>query len=85
VRYALHGDDPLMNLEKEALALPSEARARLADRLVESLENAEGQLASTNCGPLRLSAAKQMRFDKAKFRRFQVQRGFARVRRSLGR
>ena len=28
-------------IEKEALALPSEVRARLADRLVESLEAAE--------------------------------------------
>ena len=41
VRYVLPMPMTLDEIEKEALALPSEARARLADRLVESLENAE--------------------------------------------
>jgi hypothetical protein len=36
-------------IAEEALALPSEARALLADRLVESLESAEASL-SANFG-----------------------------------
>jgi len=73
----------LDEIEKEALALPSEARARLADRLVESLENAEA-----NCiDELWAAEAKRRRNE---VRQGQVQtvpgpEGLARVRRSLGR
>jgi len=70
-------------IEKEALALPSEVRARLADRLVESLKEAE----MNRIDELWASEAKRRRDE---VRRGQVQtisgpEGLARVRRSLGR
>jgi len=70
-------------IEKEALALPSEARARLADRLVESLTAAE----VNHIDELWTAEAKRRRDE---VRQGQVQtipgpEGLARVRRSLGR
>ncbi len=70
-------------LAEEALALPSEQRALLADRLVESLDVAEA------------SRLDQLWASEAKRRRDEVRQGrvetipgdeaLARVRRSLGR
>ena len=82
-RYA--GAVPLSTdqIEKEALGMPSEARARLADRLIESLDAAS------------LSQIDKMWIGEARRRREEVQQGdvkpvpgpegLARVRRSLGR
>jgi len=70
-------------IEKEALALPSEARARLADRLVESLEAAE----DSRIDRLWATEAKRRR-DEVRQGRVQTipgPEGLARVRRSLGR
>ena len=70
-------------IEKEALALPSEARARLADRLVESLEAAEDR----RIDRLWCTEAKRRR-DEVRQGRVQTipgPEGLARVRRSLGR
>ena len=70
-------------IEKEALALPSEARARLADRLVESLEAA----ADSRVDRLWATEAKRRR-DEVRQGRVQTipgPEGLARVRRSLGR
>jgi putative addiction module component (TIGR02574 family) len=73
----------LDEIEKEALALPSEARARLADRLVESLGAAD------------VSRLDELWATEAKRRRDEVREGrvktvpgpegLSRVRRSLGR
>ena len=70
-------------IEREALALPSEERARLADRLVESLTAAE------------VNRIDELWTAEAKRRRDEVRQGrvktisgperLARVRRSLGR
>jgi hypothetical protein len=70
-------------IEREALALPSEVRARLADRLVESLKEAE------------MNRIDELWIREAKRRRDEVRKGevqtisgpeaLARVRRSLGR
>jgi hypothetical protein len=70
-------------IEKEALALPSEARALLADRLVESLETVE------------INRLDKLWATESKRRRDEVHRGrvqtisgpegLARVRRSVGR
>jgi hypothetical protein len=70
-------------IEKEALALPSEVRARLADRLVQSLEAAE----VNRIDKLWVAEAKRRREE---VRQGQVQtipgpEGLARVRRSLRR
>jgi len=70
-------------LEKEALALPGEARAELADRLVESLEAPEfGRI-----DKLWAREAKRRRNEvrKGKVRTVPGPEGLARVRRSLGR
>jgi hypothetical protein len=70
-------------IEEAALALPSEARARLADRLVESLEAAE----TSRNDELWAMAAKRRR-DEVRQGRVQTipgPEGLARVRRSLGR
>ena len=70
-------------IEKEALALPGEARARLADRLVESLEAPE-------FGGIEKLWAAEARRRRDEVRQGKVQtipgpEGLARVRRSLGR
>jgi putative addiction module component (TIGR02574 family) len=70
-------------IEREALALPSEARARLADLLVESLDAAE----ANRIDELWAAEAKRRR-DEVRQGRVQTvpgQEGLARVRRSLGR
>ena len=70
-------------IEKEALALPSEARARLADRLVESLTGTE----VNRIDELWAVEAKRRR-DEVRQGRVQTipgPEGLARVRRSLGR
>lgn len=70
-------------IEREALALPSEARARLADRLVESLTAAE----VSRIDELWAAEAKRRR-DEVRQGRVQTipgPEGLARVRRSLGR
>jgi putative addiction module component (TIGR02574 family) len=70
-------------IEKEALALPGEARARLADRLVESLEAPEfGRIDKL------WSAEAKRRRDEVREGRVKTvpgPEGLARVRRSLGR
>ena len=73
----------LEQIAEEALALPSEARALLADRLVESLDAAE------------INRLDQLWAAEARRRRDEVRQGLvqtipgdealARVRRSLGR
>lgn len=73
----------LEQIEQEAMALPSEARARLADRLVESLDAAE------------INRVDKVWATVAKRRRDEVRQGgvktvlgpegLARVRRSVGR
>ena len=70
-------------IEKEALALPSEARARLADRLVESLEAAE----VNSIDELWAAEAKRRRDEvrQGRVRTIPGPEGLARVRRSLGR
>lgn len=70
-------------IEKEALALPGEARAQLADRLVESLDAAE-------LGQIDKLWATEARRRRDEVRQGKVQtiagpEGLARVRRSLGR
>jgi hypothetical protein len=70
-------------IEKEALALPSEARARLADRLVESLDGA-------GAGYIDKLWATEAKRRRDEVRQGQVEtipgpEGLARVRRSLGR
>ena len=70
-------------IEKEALALPGEGRAQLADRLVESLEAAElGQI-----DKLWANEAKRRRDEvhQGKVQTIPGPEGLARVRRSLGR
>jgi hypothetical protein len=70
-------------IAEEALALPSEARALLADRLVESLDGAE----ANRIDKLWVTAAKRRR-DEVRQRVVQTIPGdeaLARVRRSLGR
>jgi hypothetical protein len=70
-------------IEKEALALPGEARARLADRLVESLGAAD----INRIDELWAAEAKRRR-DEVRQRRVATipgPEGLARVRRSLGR
>ncbi len=70
-------------IEKEALALPGEARARLADRLVESLEAPEfGDIDKLWAGE-----AKRRRDEvrQGKVETIPGPEGLARVRRSLGR
>ncbi len=70
-------------IEKEALALSGEARAQLADLLVESLEAPElGRI-----DKLWVSEAKRRRDQvrKGKVRTVPGAQGLARVRRSLGR
>ncbi len=70
-------------IEKEALALPGEARARLADRLVESLEAPEfGRI-----DKLWAAEAKRRRDEvrQGKVKTIPGPEGLARIRRSLGR
>ena len=83
MRYVLPMPMTLDEIEKEALALPSEARARLADRLVESLENAE----ANRIDELWVAEAKRRR-DEVRQGRVQTipgPEGLARARHSLGR
>ncbi len=70
-------------IEKEALGLPSEARARLADRLVESLEAAE----ISRIDELWASEAKRRRDEvrQGRVRTIPGPEGLKRVQRSLGR
>ena len=70
-------------IEKEALALPGEARARLADRLVESLEAPEFGRIDWLWG----TEAKRRRDEvrQGKVQTIPGPEGLARVRRSLGR
>lgn len=70
-------------IEKEALALPSEARARLADLLVESLDAAE----TSHIDKLWATEAKRRRDEvrQVRVRTIPGEEGLARVRRSLGR
>ena len=70
-------------IEKEALALPSEARARLADRLVESLTAAE----VNRIDELWTAEAKRRRDEvrQGRVKTIPGPEGLARVRRSLGR
>ncbi len=70
-------------IEKEAIALPSEARARLADRLVESLEAAE----VSRIDKLWATEAKRRRDEvrQGQIKTIPGPEGLARVRRSLGR
>ena len=70
-------------IEKEALALSGEARARLADRLVESLE-------APDFGGIDKLWATEAKRRRDEVRQGKVQtipgpEGLARVRRSLGR
>lgn len=70
-------------IEKAALALPGEARARLADHLVESLEAPEfGRI-----DKLWAAEAKRRRDEvrQGRVRTIPGPDGLARVRRSLGR
>ena len=70
-------------IEKEALALPGEDRAKLADRLVESLEAQElGQI-----DKLWAAEARRRRDEvrQGKVKTIPGSEGLARVRRSLGR
>ena len=70
-------------IEKEALALPGEARAKLADRLVESLEAPElGRI-----DKLWAAEAKRRRDEvrQGKVKTIPGPEGLDRVRRSLGR
>lgn len=70
-------------LEKEALALPGEARARLAARLAESLEAPEFGRIDRLWG----AEAKRRRDEvrQGKVQTIPGPEGLARVRRSLGR
>jgi putative addiction module component (TIGR02574 family) len=70
-------------IEKEALALPGEARARLADRLVESLDAPEFGRIDQLWG----AEAKRRRDEvrQGKVQTIPGPEGLARVRRSLGR
>ena len=70
-------------IEREALALPSEERARLADRLVESLTAAE----VTRIDELWAAEAKRRRDEvrQGRVKTISGPKGLARVRRSLGR
>jgi putative addiction module component (TIGR02574 family) len=73
----------LDEIEREALALPSEARARLADRLVESLEATD----ASRIDEIWAAEAKRRR-DEVRHGRVKTipgPEGLARVRRSLGR
>ena len=69
-------------IEKEALALPGEARARLADRLVESLEAPE----FGGIDKLWAAEAKRRRDEvrQGKVQTIPGPEGLARVRRSCG-
>ena len=81
--YSLPMGMRIDEIEKEALALPGEARAQLADRLVESLEAAElGQI-----DKLWAAEAKRRRDEvrEVKVSTIAGPEGLARVRRSLGR
>ena len=70
-------------IEKEALALPSEARALLADRLVESLDAAE----ASHLDELWMAEARRRRDEvrQGGVKTIPGPEGLARVRRSLGR
>ena len=70
-------------IEKEALALPSEERARLADRLVESLDAA----AANEIDKLWITEAKRRRDEvrQGKVKTIPGEEALARVRRSVGR
>lgn len=70
-------------LAAEALALPSEERALLADRLVESLDSAE----ANRLDQLWAAEAKRRRNDvrKGSVETIPGDEALARVRRSLGR
>ena len=67
-------------IEKEALALPGEVRAKLVDRLVESLESGD----FGGIDKLWANEAKRRR-DEVRIRTIPGPEGLARVRRSLGR
>ena len=69
-------------LEQEALALPSEARALLADRLVESLDAA----AANRIDKLWATGAKRRRDEvrQGRVRTIPGKQALARVRRSVG-
>ena len=70
-------------LAEEALALPTEQRALLADRLVESLDAAE----ASRIDQLWTSGAKRRRDEvrQGRVRTIPGDEALARVRRSLGR
>ena len=70
-------------IEKEALSLPSEERARLADRLVESLDAA----GTSRIDQLWAAEAKRRRDEvrEGKVKTIPGEEGLARVRRSVGR
>jgi hypothetical protein len=70
-------------IEQEALGLPSEARARLADRLVESLGAAD----LNSIDELWAAEAKRRRDEvrQGRFRTIPGPEGLKRVRRALGR
>jgi hypothetical protein len=71
----------LDEIAAEALALPSEARALLADRLVESLDAAE----VNRIDKLWAAEAKQRRDDVGRAQTIPGDEALARVRRSIGR
>jgi putative addiction module component (TIGR02574 family) len=70
-------------IEKEALTLPSEARALLADKLVESLDHA----AVNQLDKLWATEAKRRRDEvrQGRVKTVPGKEGLARVRRSVGR
>jgi putative addiction module component (TIGR02574 family) len=73
----------LDEIEKEALALPSEARAHLADRLVESLGSAD----ASTIDQLWAAEAKRRRDEvrEGRVRTIPGPEGLARVRRNVQR
>jgi len=81
--YCLPMAMSLDEIEKEALALPSEARAQLADRLVESLTAAD----ATHIDELWGAEAKRRRDEvrEGRVKTIPGPEGLAKVRRSLGR
>ena len=83
MRYVLPMPMTFDEIEKEALALPSEARAHLAGRLLESLENAE----ASRIDELWAAEAKRRRDEvrQGRVKTIPGPEGLARVRRSLGR
>jgi putative addiction module component (TIGR02574 family) len=82
-KLSLHMPMTLDQIAKEALALPSEARALLADRLVESLDAAE----VNRLDKLWAAEAKRRRDEVRQGRVNTVpgDEGLAKVRRSVGR